>query len=242
MKLYLYHYTHWRDLPSIEKHGLTYRFRDEDWSDTLSINVSLEKNRPQHLPSFINRDECVFFYPNNRWKCGVGDVFYRVHIKHLDKSRLFVASLDAAQEIYEHNSSDYYASVYWNSLQPFSEQWVESISNNDMRRYEVLYFGEIPFSLMEVGCSIFPETRKIISQLLKNFHVETWSDRYRRVMVDDVYYNIYFGHDESIQVTTDNGSFDCPVFSFLESYFQYEQKEISYNGELRIRYQDIQYK
>lgn len=155
----LYHYTHHLNFPSIRKKGLSYRFRESDWSATEAINGVLERYKPHSFPTWKNRDACLFFemeeYGRNF------DLHSRVVIetKDLDLSRLYIAPKSIANRIWEDTVDASYGGessgipleestkTYWDHCIPFTE-WNPSEEKDEDWEWEVLYFGEIPPSVL----------------------------------------------------------------------------------------------
>ena len=151
------HYTDRVKSEFIKREGLIYSKKSYGYKhDTGAINQILNKYKPVDLPNFIDRDKCIFFYPEacDSLFSMLSEVTITVDARDLDKSRLFVASFEIAQRIWidvvEAPYTGEYSGVpieisakeYWDSLTQFSI-FEEQLNYVD-KAIEILYFNEIP--------------------------------------------------------------------------------------------------
>jgi hypothetical protein len=121
----------------------------------LPINNVLNQYKPTGLPSFMDRDRCLFFYParNPIMLYPDHDVEVIVPAERLNSNRLFAFSLDDAQKIYQEVAVvPYYgehidepletvAIRYWNERIPFTEY--SKRQHSLVYNVELLYFDDI---------------------------------------------------------------------------------------------------
>ncbi len=159
----LVHYTDRVKSQFIKREGLTYSKKSYGYKyDTGAINRILNKYKPEDLPNFIDRDKCIFFYPEtcDRLFSKFSEVKIIVDTRYLDHSRLFVASFQIAQRIWvdvveapytgEHSGIpiEISAKEYWDSLTQFNI-FEEQLNYMD-KAVEILYFNEIPSKYIDI--------------------------------------------------------------------------------------------
>jgi|GEM_PF-4053672 hypothetical protein len=156
----LYHCAPREDIPNIKRKGLIGKAKNPE---TLDINNILTKYKPQAIPDWITRSNCIFFYPTLKdWYVSgiLAEIFLgiKIDIKEFELDLLYVADEIMSHRIWYLNktrtSDDIQvpetlfkniAGQYWDSLIPFKDYLKCPLIPID--QIEFLYFGDIPRSL-----------------------------------------------------------------------------------------------
>lgn len=251
--MFLYHYSNVDTIESILEKGMIFgsEIKDSNYGyGTGPINGVLERHKPTHLPDFIHRDRCIFFYPT----CHYGsrqETEIKVDPASLNQEKLYVADLTYAQQIWEdtvHASHSGQCSTvplaksaenYWNSLVPLATylQNPQSIASP-----EVLYFGKIPFNVLEISTTLHPLGQTLVHFIGKSYEVTRSDVLTMKVYVTKTQYvtlHVSLRFDALI-VASKTGHIDKSFLKLLEQTITYHQKRIEKNGHhMRVTYQNV---
>lgn len=252
----LYHYTNILDVDSFVEKGLIFgsELDNSDYEyNTGPINGVLEKYKPTNMPSFIDRNQCIFFYPKSKF-----DVFWKdeikVNSKNLLKEKLYVANLEYAQQIWEdtvhYSFSDEHSGIplqdtakkYWESLLSFDDY----LSNpQKIKSPEVLYFEKIPFDHIEIFTSLDGLSQEVFRTLKMKYKVERTNNNYGKVYLKGnsfLHIDLYPSMGELI-FQSNTGYLDEKFFSYFESQFNFNEKEIDKSeGSIKFIYKEVKRK
>lgn len=214
---------------------------------TGPINGVLEKYRPHHLPDFINRDKCLFFYPTCLYR-DFGNREIKIEVDKLDRKKMYVADLDAAQSIYNnlHEDSEEvdetFSKQYWNTLQPFDEY----MSNPHKFKYaEVLYFGKIPFEKLEITTTLHPLAQILFKNMSAKYRVKRWGSVYGEIYITDKQrFTLDFNPFSSyVSLSSKSGSIHQEAVEHFENLFSFQNKRIVKDGKsMTIGYEQVKEK
>jgi hypothetical protein len=147
----LYHYIHDFNEQSIREKGLIFPKVREEYNDTADINYYLDQYKPMDFPTFMDRNQCVFFWSYKRYeKTSPKRKIALVNSMDLDSEKLYIFRHDYAHAIWQNvvdapwsgKTSNYTneeaAELYWQSGIK-----LDDVKEEKLEKYEVLYFGEI---------------------------------------------------------------------------------------------------
>lgn len=254
--MYIYHYTSIHHIEPIVEKGMLFGSEIDDIGygyGTGPINGVLEEYRPNDLPDFVQRDKCIFFYPNCMYR-DFGETEIRVNIDKLDKARVYVAESNHAQQIWNDTVDASYsgersniplevsAKKYWESLVPIGD----FIKNpTQFKRAEVLHFGHIPFSALEVGTTLHPLAQRIFRQMSEFYAVERWGSTYGYIYLNEKQFFSLEAHAFTNQVSlrSKSGAIEKQAIAHFEDHFAYQEKKVSKDGnEMTIVYEGVEEK
>lgn len=251
--MFLYHYTNVHNIEQIVEQGMIFGSELDDPNygyGTGPINGVLETNKPNYLPDFINRDQCIFFYPVCNYGNGQ-DTEIKIDSTKLDQEKLYVADLNCAQQIWEDTVHASHsgevsnipllksANDYWNSLIPLHEY----LKNTQViSSPEVLYFGKIPFHQLEISTTLHPLVQKMVGCIGKTYKIKrldvlslqvyTNETQYLRMHVDT--------HRNELILSSKTGTIDENFLQFLEETILYTKKIIEKSGHrITVTYENV---
>ena len=160
----LVHYTRFKNIEGIRKHGL---IRDMEGNGfTRKLNTCLNPYKPEGWPEFLDLNRCVFLAPiNSRYgfheNPSLMSIYGNVRVlsRGLNEDKLYTAPYSKSSEmtslvntrtakIKDLNKFEELCRSYWDNIVPFSQYQAKysnvNFLNDDSENVEVLYFGNIP--------------------------------------------------------------------------------------------------
>lgn len=246
--MYLYHYTY--NAEEILQEGMRFGSELEDISygyGTGPINGVLKTYKPTHLPDFIQRDQCVFFYPEAKYHT-FGKEEIKVKTENLEQEKLYVADLRHAQQIWNDTIDasfreeepevplDVSAKNYWASLIPLS---VYQENPSIIKEPEVMYFGRISSEVIEFSTTLHPLSQQLFGLWDDAHHIKRTGLFHGDVYLTEKQYFSLEVHSNSPQfdVTSASGNISKEVLAMIEKKIPFKEKQITKDGtKMKVQY------
>ncbi|MFD0675971.1 MULTISPECIES: hypothetical protein [unclassified Paenibacillus] len=241
----LYHYTSYSNRETIMKEGLRVPSQQtkKSFSSSDEINSVLAEYRPNDIPSFIKRDDCIFLHPKpaDYRITSADDIIVSVDQVNLNLNGLYVCDYNYADRIWGDVVDGPYSGIYsgiplkesaeayWRSLIPYLQYQSEYFSG----RPEVLYFDSIPPEMLLIeNDQLRPELKVWMDEFADLYGMEVVSANCFNAKIGEYHTNIHYYPDTQKLhiITTPESKLFLPFIKRVTNSISFKSMKSGGNG------------